>query len=72
MAMPREFSAEVVKLQEAVRHADRLCEEMQLLTLSSTPELRALRGWMTEQVSQQLRDGAEPEPWPLWMARHAG
>ena len=70
--MPREFSAEVEKLQEAVRHADRLCEEMHLLTLASTPELQALRAWMTEQVSHQLRDGAEPEPWPLWVARHAG
>ena len=72
MAMPREFSAEVEKLQEAVRHADRLCEEMQLLTLASTPELQALRAWMTEQVSHQLRDGAEPEPWPVWVARHSG
>ena len=72
MAMPREFSAEVEKLQEAVQHADRLCEEMQLLTLASTPDLRALRGWMTEQVAHQLRDGAEPEPWPVWTARHAG
>ena len=72
MAMPREFSAEVQKLQAAVLHADRLCEEMHLLTLASTPELRALRGWMTDQVSHQLSDGAEPEPWPVWLARHAG
>ena len=72
MAMPREFSAEVEKLQEAVLHADRLCAEMQLLTLASTPELVALRAWMTEQVSHQLRDGADPEPWPVWVARHAG
>ena len=72
MAMPREFSAEVEKLQDAVQRADRLCEEMQLLTLASSPELRELRGWMTEQVAHQLRDGAEPEPWPVWVARHAG
>jgi anti-sigma regulatory factor (Ser/Thr protein kinase) len=72
MAMPREFGAEVEKLQEAVRRADRLCAEMQLLTLASTPELQALRGWMTEQVSGQLRDDAEPEPWPVWLARHSG
>ena len=72
MAMPRESSAEVERLQEAVRLADQLCEDMQLLTLASTPELRALRGWMTEQVAHQLRDGADPEPWPVWVARHAG
>ena len=72
MAMPREFAAEVEQLQVAVRRADRLCEEMHLLTLASPPELQALRGWMTEQVSHQLRDGAEPEPWPVWKARHSG
>ncbi|MET1060386.1 MAG: ATP-binding protein [Nocardioides sp.] len=72
MAMPREFRAEVQKLQETVRHADRLCEDMQLLTLASTPDLRALRAWMTEQISLQLGEGAEPEPWPLWVARQPG
>ena len=69
MAMPREFSREVERLQDAVKRADRLCEEMQLLTLASTPDLRALRAWMTEQVAHQLRDHAEPEPWGDWVAR---
>ena len=69
MAMPREFSGEVEKLQESVLRADRLCEEMQLLTLASTSDLQALRAWMTEQIVAQLRERAEPEPWPAWVAR---
>ncbi len=69
MAMPREFSGEVEKLQESVSRADLLCEEMQLLTLASSPEIQALRSWMTEQVAHQLRDRAEPESWPAWLAR---
>jgi anti-sigma regulatory factor (Ser/Thr protein kinase) len=69
MAMPREFSDEVEKLQVAVRHADVLCEEMRLLTLASSPEVRALRAWMTEQISGQLRAGAVPETWADWARR---
>ena len=34
MAMPREFSAEVQKLDMAVKAADVLCQEMRLLTLA--------------------------------------
>ena len=39
MAMPREFSAEVQKLDRAVKAADVLCEEMRLLTLASSADL---------------------------------
>ena len=70
MAMPREFADEVEKLQAAVMLADDLCEEKRLLTLASPPELTALRAWMTDQVSGQLRRGFTPEPWEAWLARH--
>ena len=68
MAMPVEFAQEVRKLQAAVRAADVLCDEMRLLTLASSADLQALRAWMTEQVSEQLEDGAEPVSWPDWVA----
>jgi anti-sigma regulatory factor (Ser/Thr protein kinase) len=70
MAMPREFSGEVQKLHKAVRAADVLCEEMRLLTLASSAELRALRAWMTDQLVGQLQDGAEPVSWQEWLRRH--
>ncbi len=66
MAMPREFSGEVEKLEAAVQRADALCEEMRLLTLASSADLRALRQWMTEEIVGQARHGAEPVPWAEW------
>ena len=63
MAMPREFSAEVQKLDMAVKAADVMCEEMRLLTLASSPEIRALRAWMTEEVVRQTKHAAAaPDP----------
>ena len=48
------------KLEAAVQRADALCEEMRLLTLASSADLRALRQWMTEEIVQQSRHGAAP------------
>lgn len=66
MAMPREFSAEVEKLDAAVKAADVLCEEMRLLTVASSDDLRELRAWMKEQVVQQARHGMAPVAWADW------
>jgi hypothetical protein len=71
MAMPREFAAEVRKLDRAVKAADVLCKEKRLLTLASSTDLRALRAWMTEQILSQVEDGAHPVPWSDWVAGHA-
>jgi anti-sigma regulatory factor (Ser/Thr protein kinase) len=68
MAMPRELGAQVRALQATVREADRLCEERRLLTLASDDDLRALRDWMTHEVSGQLEDGASPTSWEEWRA----
>ena len=71
MAMPHEFSAEVQKLDDAVKAADVLCEEMRLLTVASSPELRQLRAWMTAELTNQIEHGASPVPWDEWIARQA-
>ena len=68
MAMPREFGALVEQLQWAVTRADRLCEEGRLLTLSSSPDVRALRAWMAHEVLGQTAEGATPTSWPDWLA----
>jgi hypothetical protein len=70
MAMPREFSAEVQKLDVAVKAADVLCEEMRLLTLASSEDLRALRAWMTAQIVDQIEGGLTPVSWSDWSAAH--
>ena len=44
MAMPPGFGAEVRKLDEAVKAADVLCEEMRLLTLASSAEAPDVSG----------------------------
>jgi anti-sigma regulatory factor (Ser/Thr protein kinase) len=66
MALPVEASEMIRALQSAVSAADRLCEDMELLTLSSSPELRDLRRWMTEEIVAQIEEGLEPVPWADW------
>ncbi|HJR40156.1 MAG TPA: ATP-binding protein [Nocardioidaceae bacterium] len=67
MAMPREFSQDVLKLQQAVAAADALCEERRLLTLASSEDLRSLRAWMTESVFGQVERGEEPVSYDDWL-----
>jgi anti-sigma regulatory factor (Ser/Thr protein kinase) len=69
MAMPAESSVLVRELQDAVAAADRLCEERRLLTLASTPDVRALRAWMTEELVAQIEHGRAPVSWSDWCAR---
>ena len=68
MPMPKEIALHVQKLQRAVTAADVLCEQMRLLTLASTPDLRALRAWMTEELVSQAEHGTTPVPWAEWLA----
>ena len=67
MAMPHEFSPMVQRLQQAVHAADELCEQMQLLTLASTPELRELRAWMTHELMAQIERDEPPVSWADWL-----
>ena len=71
MAMPHEFSPMVQRLQQAVHAADELCEQMQLLTLASTPELRELRAWMTHELMAQIERGEPPVSWADWLRSNA-
>jgi hypothetical protein len=72
MVLPREAGQAVLRLQELVLEADRLCEQEQLLTLASPPELRELRAWMAHEVSCQLAEASTPITWPDWQASHPG
>lgn len=68
MTMPRAVAAGVRDLQRAVRRADALCEREEMLTLASTPEMRAIRSWMAECLITQP-EGAEPVSFADWLAR---
>ena len=69
MAIPVDYGREIAELDEAVKAADALCEERRLLTLASSPEMRALRAWMKESVQSQLEHGAEPVGFAEWLRR---
>ena len=69
LVAPRDAGEVVVRLQQLVNEADRLCEQEQLLTVASPPELRELRAWMTHEFSCQLNKGATPVTWAEWQAR---
>jgi anti-sigma regulatory factor (Ser/Thr protein kinase) len=70
MVLPQEVAGATRRLEAVVRSADRLCEEEELLTIASPPEVRQLRAWMTDEVEAQLRDGAEPVGWADWRRRN--
>ncbi|HEX5770648.1 MAG TPA: ATP-binding protein [Nocardioidaceae bacterium] len=71
MAIPREFSADVQELHQAVMAADTLCEEQRLLTLTSPADLRELRTWMTEEIVAQAERDASPVSWDTWRSRRS-
>lgn len=50
-------------LSELLDEADTYCERAELLTLASSPAVRRLRRWYTEEVGRQLA-GDDPVPWP--------
>jgi anti-sigma regulatory factor (Ser/Thr protein kinase) len=72
MAMPREFSGLIQQLDAAVKRADELCRQDQLLALASPPELQLLRAWMTHQVVAQIERGEAPTPWSSWVSETEG
>jgi anti-sigma regulatory factor (Ser/Thr protein kinase) len=69
MALPAEASLMIRELHRAVLAADELCEDLQLLTLDSPPEMRALRIWMTEEIVAQIEEGRAPVSWRAWQRR---
>lgn len=66
MALPAEASLMIRELHQAVLAADALCEDLQLLTLASAPEMQALRIWMTEEIVAQIEEGRAPVSWATW------
>ncbi len=67
MTMPREMAAGVPELLAADNLADDICERHHLLTPRSTPEMVALRTWMTECLVTQAERDAEPVAYEDWL-----
>jgi anti-sigma regulatory factor (Ser/Thr protein kinase) len=69
MTVPGQAAEAVQELNRAVRAADALCRRQQLLTLASSPEVVALREWMSQEIAAQICDGAPPTTYEDWLAR---
>ena len=68
LPMPREAAGDVRALLDAMREADRLCREHELLGVPATPEMDLLREWFTHNMVSQLEDDAEPVEFEEWLA----
>lgn len=66
MAMPPEFAGLMRRLDLAVKRADQLCEQNQLLAVASPPEVRELRDWMAHEIIVQIEEHATPVSWAEW------
>ena len=60
--LPPEAAGAAAHLFDRLADADRLCEELELLTMAAPPEVTELRGWMTAQIVAQVDRGEAPEP----------
>jgi anti-sigma regulatory factor (Ser/Thr protein kinase) len=67
MPVPAEAAGEVQRLHEAVLRADVLCEQEQLLTLASSPEVIRLRAWMVHEFVHQVEYGDPPQSYAHWL-----
>lgn len=67
MAVPAVAAQEVQQLNRAVREADALCEQRQLLTLASAADIVSLRDWMANEFRQQVEHGAAPLSYAEWL-----
>lgn len=62
LEVPPPMAGAAVRLVELLEQADRMCHELQLLTMAAPPEVAALRRWVGAQIVAQLDRGEEPDP----------
>ncbi|MDQ4007507.1 MAG: ATP-binding protein [Actinomycetota bacterium] len=67
MPVPAEAAGDVQRLHQAVMRADVLCEQEQLLTLASSPDVIRLREWMVHEFVRQVEYGDPPQSYAHWL-----
>ncbi|MDQ4053061.1 MAG: ATP-binding protein [Actinomycetota bacterium] len=72
LPMPREAAPSVRGLLVAMRVADQLCRDHQLLAVPASEEMDLLREWFTHSIVTQLEDDADPLPYDDWLAARDG
>lgn len=61
--VPVGLAADAARMVELLEQADRMCQDLQLLTLAAPPEVADLRRWISAQILAQVDRGDEPEPY---------
>lgn len=62
--IPPAAAGAAARLVELLEEADRMCRDLQLLTMAAPPDVAALRRWAGAQIVAQVERGAVPEPFP--------
>lgn len=71
--LPVEVAADCRHLDHVLDEVDDYCRAGDhLLTLATPPDCVTFRRWYLTQFVDQVERGAEPVPWPRWLAAAAG
>ncbi|MBA3311250.1 MAG: ATP-binding protein [Nocardioidaceae bacterium] len=68
MPVPIQLVEDVKELHRVVTEADRLCDQRELLTLTSTAEVRSVRSWMVHEFVRQIEHDEPPTDYASWSA----
>ena len=65
LEVPPAMADAALRLVELLEQADRMCQDLQLLTMAAPPEVAALRRWVGAQIVAQVDRGEQPDPFRL-------
>ena len=62
--LPAEAAAAAPHLVGLLDEADRMCQQLELLTMAAPPDVKELRRWISDQIVAQVARGEAPTPFP--------
>ena len=68
VTVPARYAASAEAWSALVDDLDALCRDGTMLSVPVSPEARRFTQWWCAELVRQLRDGAEPVPWPDYVA----
>ena len=63
LEVPVAVAGDAARMVELLERADRMCQDLELLTLAAPPDVADLRRWISAQIVGQVDRGEEPEPY---------
>lgn len=61
--VPVTVAVDAARMVELLDQADRMCHDLELLTLAAPPEVAELRRWISAQIAAQVDRGDQPQPY---------